>query len=113
MPFSKFYFHPNLPLISKIHRKKINGYKNSLFALKHSIYGIKIKCEDEVVLKIWLNEYKNTWLKICDFLNFLWITFEKAIMSYSLKIFKWTGKHFQAAVGVVTSSVAFIRRKNI
>ena len=37
--FSKYYSHPNLPLIFKIHRKKIDDDKNLLFALKYSIHA--------------------------------------------------------------------------
>ena len=52
MLFSKFHSHPNLPIILKIHRKKIDD-KNSLFAVKHSIMcGIKLKSGGEVVRKI-------------------------------------------------------------
>ena len=65
--------------------------KQNNCVMMHGIWtsnGVKkIKGGDEVVWKICQYRYKKIYLKIFNFFNFLWINFEKAIMTSPLKIF--------------------------
>ena len=111
------HFRWTLSLNLKIYRKKINDDKNLLFALKHTVYtyssicGIKITSVGEVVRKIWQNKYKKTWLKICNFFSFLWITSEKAIWNLIKKFQNKVESIFNSLVGWVTLRAACTRRK--
>ena len=67
------------------------GEKQNNYAMLQGIWmrecGKKMSSGDEVVRIICQNKYKKMWLKISDFFSFLWVTFEKAIITFPLKIF--------------------------